>query len=63
MHQIPPISNPGSNKPRLRSYRRLIEVGVALGEVVRRKEGAGDNPDVGDLLPLGRLICEGAKHK
>lgn len=34
-------------------------MGVALGEVVRRQQGAGDDPGVGDLLPLGRLICEG----
>jgi hypothetical protein len=37
-------------------------VGVALGEVVRGKEGAGHDPGVGDLLPLGRLICEHVKH-
>jgi len=36
--------------------RRLVEMGVALGEVVRRQEGAGHDPGVGDLLPLGRLI-------
>lgn len=31
-------------------------MGVALGEVVRRQQGAGDDPGVGDLLPLGRLM-------
>lgn len=36
--------------------RRLVEVGVALGEVPRRQKGAGDGPHDGDLLPLGRLI-------
>ena len=36
--------------------RRLVEVGVALGEVPGRQEGAGDGPHDGDLLPLGRLI-------
>lgn len=41
-----------------RSDRRLVEVGVALGEVPRCEEGAGHDPRVGDLLPLGRLICE-----
>jgi hypothetical protein len=43
---------------RARSDRRLFEVGVALGEVPRRQEGAGHGPEDGDLLPLGRLICE-----
>ena len=51
-----------SNNSRARSNRRLLEVGVALGEVVRRQEGAGHDPGVGDLLPLGRLICERGKH-
>uniref|UniRef100_J3LT93 Uncharacterized protein n=1 Tax=Oryza brachyantha TaxID=4533 RepID=J3LT93_ORYBR len=51
-------------KPRGRDlYRRLVEVGVALGEVVRRQQGAGHDPGVGDLLPLGRLICEGERSK
>lgn len=47
----------------MRSDRRLIEVGVALGQVVRRQEGAGHDPGVGDLLPLGRLICERGKRR
>jgi len=51
-----------SNNSRARSNRRLLEVGVALGEVVRRQEGAGHDPGVGDPLPLGRLICERGKH-
>ena len=43
---------------RARSDQWLIEVGVALGEVPRRQEGAGHGPEDSDLLPLGRLICE-----
>ena len=40
----------------IRVRRRLLVVGVALGEVVRRQEGARHDSDVGDLLPLGRLV-------
>lgn len=40
----------------VRVRRRLLEVGVALGEVICREEGAGHGPEDGDLLPLGRLI-------
>lgn len=43
---------------RARSDRRLFVVVVALGEVPRREEGAGHGREDGDLLPLGRLICE-----
>ena len=52
-----------SENTRARSDRRLLEVGVALREVVRRQEGAGHDPGVGDLLPLGRLICERGKQR
>lgn len=38
-------------------------MGVTLGEVVRREEGAGHDPGVGDLLPLGRLICGRVKTR